>query len=88
MAYGLKPRYDRADKRQAQREQEVIDAQFDRVRNDFESIIFKDDFDERFFQVFNDQWIKWANAFNNKKVICLANPRCFHDYALNQNLYE
>ncbi len=88
MATPLKSLYDRTDKRQAKREQDEIQRQWNLVRKEFEEIVFSDEFNEAAFQIFSEQWIKWAEAWNNKPVITLANPRMFHDYAINQDLYE
>ncbi len=88
MAYGLKPTYDRTDKRQAAREQEEIVKQWNRVSMEFEEMLFSDDFDERFFQLFNEQWIKWATAFNKRKVVAMANPRAFHDEYINPDYFN
>jgi len=88
MAHPIKAHYARTDKRQAKREQEEIQRQWDRVRKEFEAIVFNDDFNEEAFQAFSEQWIKWAEAWNNKPVITLANPRMFHDYAINQEIFE
>lgn len=88
MARQLKSHYVRTDKRQAKREQDEIMRQANAVIDEFEAIVFNDDFHEAMFQKFSEQWIKWAEAWNNKPVITLANPRMFHDYAINQEIYE
>jgi transglutaminase-like putative cysteine protease len=76
-------KFTREDRRQGKTEFNYGQNEFDKFILAFEKLLFSDDCPDSIFQISNDEWAKFANAYNKKpNIVAIANPRAFYDYAI------